>query len=204
MADPKQTPTSPPPATSPLLSSPVLPRHSPSVSSAASSSPVVRRTIICQDANLVGSVSVGEGCILHPKCNILAEGGPIVIGENNIVEELVTIVNKSSSVLRIGSNNLFEVGAHIECKQVGNNNVIETKGVLGKDSVVGDGCTVCAGARLPEAAQLANGTVLYSPSLSYNVPEAPDMHLTLHTRHLEILYKTLPNFHHLKTTGVSQ
>ena len=33
--------------------------------------------------------------MIHPKARIVAESGPVVIGEYNIIEELVTITNRS-------------------------------------------------------------------------------------------------------------
>jgi len=32
--------------------------------------------------------------VIHPKAKIIAEAGPIIIGENNIIEELACIINK--------------------------------------------------------------------------------------------------------------
>ncbi len=39
-----------------------------------------------------GDVTIGHGCVLHPKCSIHAEaGGSIDVGSNNIFEELCEI-----------------------------------------------------------------------------------------------------------------
>ena len=32
--------------------------------------------------------------MVHPKARIIAEGGPIVIGESNLIEEQVLIINR--------------------------------------------------------------------------------------------------------------
>ena len=37
---------------------------------------------------------LGSHTVIHPCAKILAETGPIVIGENNLIEENVTIINK--------------------------------------------------------------------------------------------------------------
>jgi len=55
---------------------------------------VARKTIICQDGNVVGNVVIKEGTVVHIKSNIIAENGDIEIGENNIIEELATIINR--------------------------------------------------------------------------------------------------------------
>jgi dynactin-6 len=36
---------------------------------------------VCQDAELIGDITIGKGTVVHPKCTIHAEGGPIIIGE---------------------------------------------------------------------------------------------------------------------------
>ncbi len=51
------------------------------------------------------------GTILQPRCTILAVSGPIIFGENNIVEENVIIVNRHKQPMVIGDHNLFEVGS---------------------------------------------------------------------------------------------
>jgi dynactin 6 len=43
---------------------------------------------------VLGAVNVGEGTVIHPKAVINAESGSIVVGENNIIEELSSVVNK--------------------------------------------------------------------------------------------------------------
>ena len=40
------------------------------------------------------SCVAGKGTVVHPTVQILAEGGPIVIGDNNLLEEGVVIHNK--------------------------------------------------------------------------------------------------------------
>ena len=36
----------------------------------------------------------GTGTVVHPSAHILAEGGPIIIGDNNLIQEQVTIINR--------------------------------------------------------------------------------------------------------------
>ena len=56
---------------------------------------------------------------MHPGCSIIAEGGDIIIGENNIFEEKVRIINRNrkdehgrpiKKDMIIGNFNVFEVG----------------------------------------------------------------------------------------------
>jgi hypothetical protein len=50
--------------------------------------------LIAQDSDLRGDITVGSGCIVHPKAAILALGGPIVMGADCVVEETAVIVNR--------------------------------------------------------------------------------------------------------------
>jgi dynactin-6 len=49
---------------------------------------------VCQEAELIGDITIEEGTVVHPKARILAKGGPIIIGQNNIIEEQVVIENR--------------------------------------------------------------------------------------------------------------
>ena len=40
--------------------------------------------IVCNESQLVGEISIGTRTVVHPKAQIIAEAGPIIIGENNI------------------------------------------------------------------------------------------------------------------------
>lgn len=42
------------------------------------------------------------GSVLHPKCTVVAMGGPIVIGSHCIVEENVVIVNRFALSVNVG------------------------------------------------------------------------------------------------------
>ena len=57
------------------------------------------KALVCQDADLRGDITIGEGSVIHPKCSILAMGGPIVIGKECLVEETAVIVNRYVCVL---------------------------------------------------------------------------------------------------------
>lgn len=106
------------------------------------------RVIIAQDADLRGEISVGSGTVIHPKATILALQGAISIGSNCIIEEAAVIVNRRSAPIRIGDNNLFEVGCRIEAASIGSYNVFEVRSkvasnvAIGSYSVVGAGCVV--------------------------------------------------------------
>lgn len=103
------------------------------------------KAIVCQDADLRGEISIGAGCVLHPRCTIFAYAGPIILGECCIVEETAIIVNRSKEPMIIGAYNLFEVGCRIEAQSIGAYNTFEAKARVSSSITVGDYCTIGAG-----------------------------------------------------------
>ena len=62
------------------------------------SSKINQLAIVCKEASLKGEVTIGANTVVHPNVRILAEGGPIIIGEDNLIKEGTTIINKSACV----------------------------------------------------------------------------------------------------------
>lgn len=50
--------------------------------------------IVCEESKLRGDITIGTNTIIHPCAIIIAECGPIVIGDNCLIEEQVQIINK--------------------------------------------------------------------------------------------------------------
>jgi dynactin 6 len=86
---------------------------------------ICQGALVCEDrVELIGDITIGSRTLIHPNVKIIAQAGPIIIGENNIIEEQTVIINRmpdmdiksdSNQILMIiGDNNVFEVGS---CKQ---------------------------------------------------------------------------------------
>ncbi|RZF37250.1 hypothetical protein LSTR_LSTR015886, partial [Laodelphax striatellus] len=54
---------------------------------------IASSAVVCVESKLKGTVSVGSMTVIHPKASVIAEAGPIIIGENNIIEEQVVIMH---------------------------------------------------------------------------------------------------------------
>ncbi|XP_020367620.1 dynactin subunit 6-like [Rhincodon typus] len=85
--------------------------------------------VVCVESEIKGDVTIGPRTVVHPKARIIAEAGPIIIGEGNLIEEQALITNSypenlvpqkedmEPKVMTIGTNNVFEVGCRIlSCK----------------------------------------------------------------------------------------
>ncbi|KAG9293056.1 hypothetical protein G9A89_016418 [Geosiphon pyriformis] len=159
---------------------------------------IAKRAVVCQDTVLDGEINIGT--VLHPQCNIRAEQGPIIIGQNNIIEEKVTIVNKQPTSLIIGDENVFEVGSYIEGSRIGNKNIIEAKArILGTTSL-GDNCVVGAVCSTRTDEVIPNNTIIYGDYHDRRL-QTNSGNPTLHTRHLDYLRDVLPKFNHTRIVG---
>jgi len=155
--------------------------------------------LVCQETTLLGDITIGSGCVLHPKCTINAEAGPILIGKNNVFEENSIIYNSCSTPLLIGDENIFEVGCHIEGTRVGNQNVFEANSKVNGTTMVGNNCVVGIGCATEFAEHLADGTVIYGYEQSRRVQTSRDvMQIILHAKHMEYLREILPKYHHMR------
>ena len=175
-------------------------------------------TIICREKTMMmGDVTIGPNCIVHPTVRIIARNGPIRIGSNNIIEERVTITNNSREPMYIGDNNIFEVYSVSESPRIGNNNIIESKAFIGPEIELTNNCIVGAGCHLPPRGESSSRT---SQGPGNQAPErtkvldvlqpnsvvsgsglcrrtANDLPLNSHSSQLDFLRKILPNYQKL-------
>mmetsp|Transcript_51923 Transcript_51923/g.86317 ORF Transcript_51923/g.86317 Transcript_51923/m.86317 type:complete len:174 (+) Transcript_51923:73-594(+) len=161
-------------------------------------------TVVCQEAELLDkhSIAIEAGCVLHPKCSINAEAGPIVLSENVIVEEQAVISNTltTGEVMKIGPNNIFEVGSRFENSSIGSGNLIQCKAIISHGCRIGSNCTIGAGVYIEPNSVIPDNTILYGYGASRSLPPSKE-HELLASKMSESLQKVLPKFHHLQTTS---
>ena len=153
--------------------------------------------LVCNEAEILGDVTIGAKTIIHPKARIVAEQGPIVIGEGNLFEEQTLIINRTPGhTLHIGNQNVFEIGATVEAVKIGDNNIFEAKStVTGPNIEVTNGCVVSAMCHVGGDEVLPENIVVYGENCARRrASERPPPQ----TLQLEFLMKILPNYHHLK------
>lgn len=163
-------------------------------------------SVVCATAILEGDVSIGHRTIVHPLARIIAKTGPIVIGDNNIIEEKVEIINDSpgEKVMIIGSGNVFQASCSVRSLKIGNNNVMESGSHLGLHTVLPYGNVITAGCRVEVKEVLPELAILYSlagcEERRLGTGPPPDTE-----QEVELLAKLLPNYHQLlptdKTSG---
>nr|CAD7396005.1 unnamed protein product [Timema poppensis] len=126
--------------------------------------------LVCKECDLQGEITIGSMTIVHPKVTIIAEAGPIIIGENNLIEEQTSIINRlpqgtttpsATPVLIIGANNVFEVDSYSEAMKIGDSNVLESKAFIGRDVELTNGCIIGAGCRVVCPETVSENTIIY-------------------------------------------
>ncbi|CAI8017314.1 Dynactin subunit 6 [Geodia barretti] len=161
---------------------------------------IAKGVVVCSEAELFGDITIGGGTVVHPSAHILAQGGPIVIGERNLIQEQVTIINSkredgSTPTMVIGNGNIFEVGAHCGSLSVGDGNTFEAKSRVSERVKVTDRCSVGAGCSLDSQETLPTGTVLHGRECHRYTKKIPTQNNN--QQQLDYLIKVLPNYHRL-------
>uniref|UniRef100_A0A8C5GPJ0 Dynactin subunit 6 n=1 Tax=Gouania willdenowi TaxID=441366 RepID=A0A8C5GPJ0_GOUWI len=165
--------------------------------------------VVCVESEIRGDVTIGARSVVHPKARIIAEAGPIIIGEGNLIEEQALIINSypenrttpdsegdEPKAMIIGTNNVFEVGCVSQALKIGDNNVIESKADLGRNVTLTSGCIIGACCQINTSEVVPENMVVYGSCKRRVQSERPQPQ----TLQLDFLMKILPNYHHLKKT----
>ena len=87
-----------------------------------------------------------------------------------MIEEQSEIINRAESeegeagtvsVMIIGNNNVFEVGSTSQSLKIGDNNILEAKSFVGRQTSLSHGCIIGAGCQLTAQEVLAEQSVIY-------------------------------------------
>ncbi|XP_037776437.1 dynactin subunit 6-like [Penaeus monodon] len=159
--------------------------------------------VVCLEADYQGEITIGARTVIHPKARIIAEAGPIIIGEGNLIEEQAQIINRlpegtepgeEPQVMVIGNSNVFEVDSYCQATKVGDNNVLEAKCHVGPGVELTRGCVIGSLCSITCPQVVSENTVIYGDELHRrNQSEKP----APQGLQLDFLMKILPNYHHL-------
>ena len=108
--------------------------------------------------------------MIHPKCQIIAEGGDITFGDHCIIEEKVRIINRARKDeqgrpvrkdMTIGSYNFFEVHSQLDSTDVGDMNEFQFKCMVQDGCKIDNFCQINACVTVPRGTHLPNYSVVY-------------------------------------------
>ncbi|XP_017762029.1 PREDICTED: dynactin subunit 6 [Eufriesea mexicana] len=164
--------------------------------------------LVCQDCVLKGDITIGPRTVIHPRASIIAEAGPIIIGEGNIIEEMAIIANRLPAdapesttvpVQIVGNYNVFETDCTCEAFKVGDNNILESKSYVCREVELTTGCIIGASCRLTEADVIPENNIIYGSDCQrremHDKPYPP-------LSQIEYLFKILPSYHHFLKPNV--
>ncbi|XP_033178567.1 dynactin subunit 6 isoform X3 [Bombus impatiens] len=126
--------------------------------------------LVCEESILKGDITIGPKTIIHPRASIIAEAGPIIIGEGNIIEEMAIITNRlppdtpeptTIPVQIIGNYNVFETDCTCEAFKVGDHNILESKAHVGREVELTNGCIIGTSCTITEADTIPENTIIY-------------------------------------------
>uniref|UniRef100_A0A8C2WYC6 Dynactin subunit 6 n=1 Tax=Cyclopterus lumpus TaxID=8103 RepID=A0A8C2WYC6_CYCLU len=164
--------------------------------------------VVCVESEIRGDVTIGARTVVHPKARIIAEAGPIIIGEGNLIEEQALIINSypenimpdtegvEPKTMTIGTNNVFEVGCGILC--IADYNIWAYVADLGRNVILTSGCIIGACCQVNTCEVVPENTVVYGSNCIRRVQSEKPQSQTLQ---LDFLMKILPNYHHMKKTA---
>ncbi|XP_015115365.1 dynactin subunit 6 [Diachasma alloeum] len=163
--------------------------------------------VVCDESILKGDITIGPKTVVHPRASIIAEAGPIFIGEGNIIEEMASIINRlppggNPDAVRtqtIGNFNVFETDSICEAERVGDNNVLETKAAVARGVELTNGCVIGPSCSVLEPEIVPENTIVYGTKCQrreMNDKPYPQM------GQLEFLIRVLPNYHHLRKPNI--
>ncbi|XP_074486311.1 dynactin subunit 6-like isoform X2 [Sebastes fasciatus] len=170
--------------------------------SAQKSVKIAAGAVVCVESEIRGDVTIGPRTVVHPKARIIAEAGPIVIGEGNLIEEQALIINGypenitpesevEPKTMTIGMNNVFEVGCVSQALKIGDNNVIESKADVGRNMILTSGCIIGAFCQVNTCEVIPENTVIYGSGCMRRVQTERPQPFIRSTSHLtDVLLRT--------------
>ncbi|EUR72959.1 hypothetical protein PFBG_02160 [Plasmodium falciparum 7G8] len=113
------------------------------------------------------NIIIGKRNIIFPSCYMKCDKAKIVIGENNLFEDLVTIINNTSTDMYIGSYNIFRSGTYIyNSMKIGDRNCFDykcniIKSNIGSHTFIGINMMIDKKWRLRNDHKIVDNVVIY-------------------------------------------
>ncbi len=121
---------------------------------------IAKSAFVSKSAHVIGDVEIGENSSVWPGAVIRGDLGKIKIGENTAVEDNCVIHSGSPSSpgvgVIIGNHVHIGHGATVNCRRIGNNVLIGMNSTIlhyaeiGSFCIIGAGCLVMQGMKIPD------------------------------------------------------
>ena len=114
-----------------------------------------KKSYICASADIIGNVTIGEGCFIGPGARIRGDYGKIIIGKKTSIEDNCVIHARPNEECVIGCNVTVGHGSVIHNAKIndwaiiGMNAVVSDYAKIGEWAVVAEGCVVKNNQEIP-------------------------------------------------------
>ncbi|MBL7125110.1 MAG: gamma carbonic anhydrase family protein [Dehalococcoidales bacterium] len=162
---------------------------------------IAESAFVSEAAYVIGDVEIGENSSVWPGAVIRGDFGSIKIGKNTAIEDNCVIHAGTPSTpsyredVTIGDNVHIGHGAVINCRRIGSNVLIGMNSTILHDAEIGDfciigaGCLVSQGMKIPDKSFVAGvpGKIKgeASPEQLWWVEEGPQIYVELVKRYKE-------------------
>lgn len=160
---------------------------------------IAKSALVSEAAHIIGDVEIGENSSVWPGAVIRGDFGKITIGKNTAIEDNCVIHSGSphSDIkdVTIGDDVHLGHGAVTNCRKIGNNVLIGMNATIlheveiGNFCIIGAGCLVSEGMKIPDNSLVVGvpgkikGRV--SAKQSFWIKEAPQIYAKLVKRYKE-------------------
>jgi carbonic anhydrase/acetyltransferase-like protein (isoleucine patch superfamily) len=160
---------------------------------------IAKSALVSEAAHIIGDVEIGENSSVWPGAVIRGDFGKITIGQNTAIEDNCVIHSGSphSDIkdVTIGNDVHLGHGAVTNCRKIGNNVLIGMNATIlheveiGNFCIIGAGCLVSEGMKIPDNSFVVGvpgkikGRV--SAKQSFWIKEAPQIYAKLVKRYKE-------------------
>ncbi|MBV0912150.1 gamma carbonic anhydrase family protein [Anianabacter salinae] len=115
---------------------------------------------IAPDANVIGDVTLGEGCSVWFGATLRGDNDPLVIGEGTNVQENVVMHTDIGYPLTIGRDCTIGHKAMLHGCTIGDETLIGMGATILNGAVIGRNCLIGAGALIPEGKEIPDGSLV--------------------------------------------
>ena len=125
---------------------------------------IAETAFVSEAAYIIGEVEIGEHSSVWPGAVIRADFGSIRIGENTAVEDNCVLHSGTPSEpgyrekMTIGDNVHIGHGAVLNCRRIGNKVLIGMNATILHDTEIGEYCIIGAGCLVKEGAKIPDGS----------------------------------------------
>ena len=149
---------------------------------------MTRTNIMVQDCNVEESVEIGQGNVFS--CGVKIKG-LVKVGDDNIFDDNVHIINDTPFQIYIGNSNHFCTGVVVYCSCVGDCNQVGAFANIESAKVL-DNCIITPKCNIKNGR--IDSCIIFQDGTLRNI----NKRLAPHEKHLEYLHEFMPKYHKLK------